>query len=136
MALTNFMTEARVLLVDDDPSCLALLESLFDGDSRFRVSTAVDGTEALRVSRSERPELAIIDVLLPGINGDAVCELIKNDPLTAGTRIILVTGRGTREAQREWRSVGADNLITKPFSPVKMLRTVEAMLGMSGSRGA
>ena len=128
------LTAARVLLVDDDPTCLALLESLFEGDPRFRVSTATDGPEALRISRSEHPDLAIIDVRLPGIDGDAVCDLIKQDPRTAGTRVILVTGRSNREAQATWRIVAADNLVTKPYSPTRMLRTVEAILGIPVGR--
>ena len=133
MEQSQVTSGARVLLVDDDPVCLELMESLFEGDPRFRVSTADDGLEALLAIRSQRPELAIIDVHLPSLGGDVICQQIKSNPLTAGTRVILITGFSTREAHHLWRSTGADNFVTKPFSPVKMHRAVEAMLGMRKS---
>ena len=118
----------NLLLVDDDPDALDLLVSIFDDDSAWDITTAVNGQRALELSRVQHFDLAVLDVNLPGRKGDSVCRLIKHDPRCAGTRVILISGFSVNEATSLTVKAGADAFIPKPFSPMALLGTVESLL--------
>ena len=118
----------KILLVDDHESILVLLEGLLTHPS-IQFLRAGCGEEALHVARSERPDLVVLDVCMPGMDGLEVCEAIKRDPALANTRVILMSAilgeSGLREGGEE---VGADGYLGKPFNPDAVRAGVAAML--------
>jgi CheY-like chemotaxis protein len=125
------MTSRRkVLLVDDHESILVVLERLLAGPCVDFLRAAC-GEEALRLVRSERPDLVLLDVCMPGMDGLEVCDAIKADPALAGTRVILMSAilgqKGLRDGEEE---VGADGYLGKPFDPEAVRSGVHAMLAL------
>jgi DNA-binding response OmpR family regulator len=124
---------ARVLLVDDDPSILALLESTFGGDRRFEIYTALTGDQALHISREVQPHLVLLDVMLPGRDGYSACRLIKNDERCAGTQVVLLSALDQQAEGDTWKKVGADDFLIKPIRPSELLSAVERRLKMTST---
>ena len=120
----------KVLLVDDHESILIVLERLL---AQFRVELlrAGCGEDALRMVRSEHPDVVLMDVCMPGMDGLEVCDAIKRDPELAGTRVILMSAilsaKGLQEGEEE---VGADGYLGKPFDPEAVRSGVRAMLAL------
>lgn len=120
----------KVLLVDDHEAILVVLERLLAQPSvKFlRASTGVD---ALRVARAEHPDVILLDVCMPGMDGLEVCDAIKRDPNLVGTRVILMSAilgeKGLQEGEEE---VGADGYLGKPFDPEAVRAGVAAMLAL------
>lgn len=117
----------RVLLADDDPSLRRLVGTTL-GSEDFELLHAADGDEALEVARREHPGVVLLDVNMPRRNGFEVCRLLKADPATADIRIVMLTARGNDADRQLGREAGADEYFVKPFSPVKLLDTVYALL--------
>jgi len=122
------MTTHTVLIADDEPNILISLEFLMKREGH-RVLLARDGDEALAMIRAERPDLVLLDVMMPGRSGFEVCQAVRAEPDVAGTKILLLTakGRGTEVAQG--LGVGADGYMTKPFSTKELAARVRGMLG-------
>jgi two-component system, OmpR family, alkaline phosphatase synthesis response regulator PhoP len=120
----------KILLVDDHESVLVVLEGLLTQPS-VELFRAGCGEEALQVARCEHPDLVVLDVCMPGMDGLEVCDLIKSDPDLAGTRVILmsaVLGEGSvRDGGEE---VGADGYLGKPFNPDSVRAGVASLLAM------
>lgn len=122
---------AKILLVDDHESILMILEGLLAqcGLQFFRAGC---GEEALFLARQEHPDVVILDVCMPGMDGLEVCDKIKTDPELASTRVILMSAvigeAGLRQGGEE---VGADGYLGKPFNPELVRQGVAAMLTMS-----
>ena len=129
MQSTFAVTARKILLVDDHEMILKLLEGLLAAPSVtfFRAS---NGEEALRVVRREHPDLVVMDVCMPGMDGLEVCDAIKRDPDLAATRVALMSAvigeRGLRDGGAE---VGADAYFGKPFNSESVRRGVSALLG-------
>jgi two-component system phosphate regulon response regulator PhoB len=117
----------RVLLADDDPGLRRLIGTTL-GTEDFEVLQAVDGEEALRVARQQRPELVLLDVNMPKLDGFQVCQTLKADPETAGIKIVMITARATDVDRAHGREAGADDYFVKPFSPIQLLNKVYALL--------
>lgn len=117
----------KVLLADDDPSLRRLVGTTL-GSQDFELLHAEDGDEALAVARREHPAVILLDVNMPRRNGFEVCRLLKADPETADIRIVMLTARGNDADRQLGREAGADEYFVKPFSPVKLLDTVYALL--------
>ena len=115
-------------MADDDPSCSAQLRAALAGGN-FRVYDARDGDAALLVARRERPALAFLDWDMPGRSGAEVCRAMRADENTAPTRIVAVTGRSEARERHRLLAAGADDFITKPFSPLQVLYKVRDHLG-------
>src|SRR6476646_8306246 len=117
----------RILVVDDEPDITALV-AYHLARAGYRVSTAANGTEALKLARTERPDLVILDLMLPGVSGyDVLAELRRLDE-TRDVGVILLTARREEVDRIRGLTLGADDYLTKPFSPAELSLRVAALL--------
>lgn len=116
----------RILLVDDDVLTLDVLRTILDLEE-FEVSTAADGEEALAKVAADRPDAVVLDVMMPGIDGFEVCEKLKGDPATADLPIVLLTAKDRPEDRQRGEDAGADAYLTKPFSPLSLIETLNRL---------
>ncbi|MGW6396171.1 response regulator [Streptomyces sp. NPDC055103] len=115
---------ARILVVDDDPTVAEVVTGYLEG-AGFDVVHAVDGPDALRKAGEHRPELVVLDLMLPGIDGVEVCRRLR----AAGpVPVIMLTARGDEEDRITGLEVGADDYVTKPFSPRELVLRVGSVL--------
>ena len=122
----------RILVVDDEPDITALV-AYHLAKAGFRVSTAANGTDALNAAREERPDIVILDLMLPGLSGyDVLAELRKRDE-TREVGVILLTARREETDRIRGLSLGADDYLTKPFSPQELSLRVAGLLRRLGS---
>jgi DNA-binding response OmpR family regulator len=117
----------RVLIVDDEPNIVLSLEFLLRQQG-YEVSVAPNGEEALAAAARQPPDLVVLDVMLPGLDGFEVCRRLRERPEHADLRILLLTARG-RDAERvRGLEEGADAYVTKPFSTRELMKTVAELL--------
>jgi len=126
---------ARVMIVEDEESILLSLEFLLGKDG-YAVTTARDGAEALRLLGQSTPDLVLLDVMLPLIDGFELCNNIRAMPALAGTRIMLLTARGREAEIARGLALGADAYLTKPFSTRELMDRVRALLASPRTPGA
>ena len=119
-----------VLIADDEPS-LRLLVRVTVGSDEYGLLEAADGDEAWALVRQHRPAVALLDVQMPGRTGLELARAIKADPELAGTRVILLTSKAQAADIAAGLAAGADRYLTKPFSPLELLATVEQALGVA-----
>ncbi len=117
----------RILVVDDVESIVMSLK-MFLERHRYEVITANDGQEGLEKARTEKPDLIILDLMLPKMNGYKVCGLLKKDTRYAKTPIILFTAKAQGEDVKLGQEVGADAYIIKPFEPETLLAKIKELL--------
>lgn len=117
----------KILVVDDEPDVLDLVEFNLKG-SGFEVITASDGEGALRQARAQFPDLIILDLMLPEVDGLEVCKILRRDPSTAGIPVIMVTAKATEIDRILGLELGADDYVTKPFSPRELVLRVKGLL--------
>ncbi len=126
------MAGKRVLVVDDDVKTVELVKLYLNRDG-YRVLTAYDGVEALRLAREGHPDLIVLDLMLPGIDGLEVCRTLRGE---SDVPIIMLTARTTDEDKLTGLGLGADDYVTKPFSPRELTARVRAVLRrLPGERG-
>ncbi|MDD3014414.1 MAG: response regulator [Candidatus Gastranaerophilales bacterium] len=123
------MTNKKILIVDDEQDIVETLTFLFESEG-FACITAYDGEEALNKAKSEMPDLIILDVMLPKINGYKVCRLLKFDAKYKNIPILMVTARSQEEDKAIGEETGADEYITKPFNIEELTQTVKNYLGL------
>ena len=116
-----------VLVVDDEQDILDLVRFRLEHDG-YRVLTASDGQTGLALAQAERPDLCILDVMLPKLSGLEVLAHLREDPSTAAVRVILLTARGQDADVDRGFELGAHDYVTKPFSPKELRRRVHAQL--------
>ncbi len=121
------MTKESVLIVEDDEDILQLLEYNFQ-NAGFDVSVARDGLDALNKIRRQRPDLVLLDIMLPGADGFEVCKSIKRDPKTVQLPVIMLTARGEEVDRIVGLELGADDYVVKPFSPRELILRARAVL--------
>lgn len=117
----------KVLIADDEPNIVISLEFLLRREG-FAVSVAVDGEEALHKARAERPDLVLLDVMMPKMNGFDVCQALRADPELASMRVMMLTAKGRDTEVNKGLGLGADAYMTKPFSTKELLARVRALL--------
>ena len=105
----------RVLIVDDDPQIIRMLEDFLGEDARFEIQTATTGYDAGMVTREFRPDVILLDYILPDINGRVVCERIKSDQELMDTRVIIISGDIRREEINGLLDAGAEDFLPKPI---------------------
>jgi len=120
------MSKEHILIVDDEEDILELIGYNLTRDG-YRVSTAMTGEQALHSARQGRPDLILLDLMLPGIDGLEVCRRLQSDPLTRAIPIIMVTAKGEDADIVTGLELGADDYIIKPFSPRVLLARVRAV---------
>ncbi len=121
------MVTKKILVVDDEPDLVELISYNLKKEG-FEVSSAPDGEEALNKIRKEAFGLVILDLMLPGIQGMELCRILRKDPKTEGLPIIMVTAKGEEVDKILGLEIGADDYLTKPFSPRELIARVKAVL--------
>ena len=119
---------AKVLIADDQANMRQLVRLTLE-TGRFQIFEAPDGESALAVARREQPDLVFLDWTMPGLPGVEVCRALRDDPAHDCMRIVMLTARSQTEDRETARAVGADDYITKPFSPIELLEKVRDVLG-------
>jgi len=120
----------KILVVDDDPQIVELFVDALGRDERFEIQTASTGYDAGMLTESFGPHLIILDYMLPDINGNVVCDRIRNNPHTADTRIIFVSGVVNPDEIEQLKAAGADDFMKKPFDIGKLLIRIGELLGV------
>ncbi|MDX6596972.1 MAG: two-component system, OmpR family, alkaline phosphatase synthesis response regulator PhoP [Gaiellales bacterium] len=121
------MPGARILIVDDEPAIRLLCRVNLQADG-FAVQEAHDGVAAMRIAREWHPELILLDVMMPGEDGFAVAERIRDDPDLSGIRVMFLTARADISDNERARGTGAVGHVTKPFNPSSLGDEVRAAL--------
>jgi DNA-binding response OmpR family regulator len=126
------MSSKRILVVDDDTKTVELVKLYLNRDG-YRVLTAYDGAEALRLARESHPDLIVLDLMLPGIDGIEVCRTLRDE---SDVPIVMLTARTTDDDKLTGLGLGADDYVSKPFSPRELAARVRAVLRrLPGERG-
>ena len=117
----------RILIADDEPDIVTSLEFLMRGGD-YEVRVAINGEEALRLAESFRPDVVLLDVMMPQRSGFEVCQKIRANPALQEIKIIMLTAKG-RDAERDrGLNLGANAYVTKPFSTKELMNTVRGLL--------
>lgn len=117
----------KILIVDDEPNIVLSLEFLLEQDG-FEVAVARDGEEALAQVAAFRPDLVLLDIMLPLLNGYEVCQKIRATPGGDGVRVLMLSARGRELDVSKGMALGADGYITKPFSTRDLIEQVRRVL--------
>ena len=120
----------RILIVDDEPNIVTLLEFLMRG-SDYEVRVARNGEEALRRAESFRPDLVLLDVMMPQRSGFEVCQKIRENPALRDVKIVMLTAKGRDLEKDRGLNLGANAYVTKPFSTKELMNTVRGLLSAS-----
>ena len=127
MSQTRLFRKKRILVVEDQADLLELLREHFREEG-FAIATATNGVDAIRKARSLNPDLIVLDVVLPELDGFAVCEVLRKDAGTATVPIIMVTGLPGQLTRCAGMESGATDFVTKPVSPHDLVARVKDML--------
>ena len=119
--------KAKILVVDDEPEVIELVKYNLE-QTGFEVEAAADGTEALKIARSVLPDLILLDLMLPEMDGLEVCKVLRRDPKTAAIPIIMLTAKAGEIDRIVGLELGADDYVTKPFSPRELVLRVKKRL--------
>lgn len=120
----------KLMIVDDEDGVRALVRMTLDGGA-YQIIEASDGTEALVLARDHRPDLVLLDIMLPDLSGLEVCRQLKSDPDLGPMTVVMLTARAQTADLSDAEQAGADGYFTKPFSPLALTRKVETILGPS-----
>jgi CheY-like chemotaxis protein len=115
-----------ILIADDEPAIVDLVRFTLE-DPQVRIVDAADGAAAVEVARRERPQVALLDVRMPRLDGLETCRRLRALPECGHTRIVLLTAAAQAEDRRRGLAAGADHYLTKPFSPLTLLSLVRAL---------
>ena len=118
----------RILIADDEPNIVISLEFLMQQNG-YDVKTAADGEHALRLIAEFKPDLILLDIMLPLRNGFEVCQKVRENPAWQHTKIVMVTAKGREVEVTKGLALGADLYITKPFATRELLASVRQLLG-------
>ena len=118
---------SRVLIVEDEPHIIESLSFVL-GREGFLVSSALDGEAAVEVLRRDPPDLVILDVMLPRLNGFEVLKLAKADPALKAIPVIVLTAKGQQQDRRLAEEIGSDGFMTKPFSNREIVEQVRRLI--------
>jgi len=127
------MSRTKVVVIEDEPDIVEVITYNLNREG-YRVSPAMRGDEGLQLVRNQSPALVILDLMLPGMDGLSVCQNIKSDPLTKDTAVIIVSAKGEEADVVIGLGFGADDYVTKPFSPRELLARVQAVLRRGAPR--
>ncbi|HVW19668.1 MAG TPA: response regulator transcription factor [Opitutaceae bacterium] len=119
--------KAKILLVDDEPDALEVLGFKLR-EAGFTPLFAKDGAKALAAARADRPDLVVLDLMLPEVDGLEVCKILRRDPLTAAIPILMLTARAAEMDRVIGLELGADDYVTKPFSPRELVLRIRKLL--------
>jgi two-component system phosphate regulon response regulator PhoB len=121
---------AKIMIVDDEPAIRFLITATLE-DEGYELFEAADGREAATLVGDVQPDLIILDVMMPGLTGYELCARLKQDPVTQGIVIIMLTAKGQEQDRRHSEQAGADHYLRKPFSPMELSALVASFLPKS-----
>src|SRR6059036_1917101 len=128
--VTKSRVMPKILVVDDEPDAVELIDFNLKAAS-YEVVTAADGNEALKKARASLPDLIVLDLMLPEVDGLEVCKILRRDPATKEIPIIMLTAKAAEIDRVLGLELGADDYVTKPFSPRELVLRVRALLRRS-----
>jgi two-component system phosphate regulon response regulator PhoB len=117
-----------ILLVDDEPPLRLLVHTTLT-DPGLRILEASDGLAAAKLALDERPDLIVLDWMMPKMNGIDLVRMLRHNPVTADTPIIMLTARGQEADRQQAHAAGVEAYLVKPFSPLELIKKVQAVLG-------
>ncbi len=123
------MNQKKILIVDDEPDVVKLVSARLQS-AGYEVISAYDGDEGLAKARQEKPDLIILDLMLPQINGYEICRLLKFDIKYKHIPIVIFTARAQDSDKHMGKEVGADAYIIKPFEPKVLMDKIKELLGV------
>jgi DNA-binding response OmpR family regulator len=118
----------KVLIADDEPNIVMSLQFLMEA-AGYEVRTVADGAAALRLLDDFRPDLVLLDVMMPTRNGYEICQAIRETPALHGIKVVMLTAKGRDIDAEKGLALGADEYVTKPFATKDLVAKVKAMLG-------
>ncbi|NOT32832.1 MAG: response regulator [Candidatus Eisenbacteria bacterium] len=127
------MAKGKILVVDDEIYIVHILDFSL-GMEGYEVVTALDGEQAVEKARAEHPDLIVLDIMMPKLDGYETCKILKADAATKDIPVILLSAKGRNVDQKVGFEVGADDYITKPFSPRKLVERINSILGQDSSQ--
>lgn len=130
LSVDHHSQSSPILVVDDEPYILRSLSYLLTREG-YAVETASNGEEALALLRKLQPPVVFLDVMMPRMSGYDVCKRIKEDPTLSNTYVIMLSARGQQTDRERGLSGGADEYITKPFSPREVAQRVRCLLKLA-----
>ena len=119
----------KVLLADDDEGVLKVVEAVLGNDGTIQIMVARDGDEAIAMAKEWNPDVIFLDVMMPNRNGYEVCRALKTNLVTSRIKVVMLTGLSEDGDRERAIQEGADDYITKPFSPVELFQKFEEMQG-------
>ena len=122
----------KILVIEDDPSALKFAAYALQ-QGGYQVLTATNGVEGLKMAQDEEPDLLILDVMLPGMDGFELCHRLRNAPATAGLPILMLSVKGRESDRNMGLTVGADQYLTKPIGPAELVASVGQLLEGKGA---
>jgi excisionase family DNA binding protein len=125
----------RILVVDDDPAVVELITEVLASDTRFETRSVNNGFGAGMLIREYHPDLVVLDVMLPDINGKVVCELVRSDPTTQEIKIICISGMIEDDKIEELKTAGADDFMHKPLDVDELIRRICGLLDIEVGPG-
>lgn len=134
MNTANEIIPARVLIVDDNEQNVELLQAYMEEIEGTEISTATDGVQALHTVSETRPDLILLDVMMPNMSGFEVCKQLKEDPTTRDIPIIMVTALNETSDYERGMESGADDFLTRPFDRVEFMARVRSLLRIGKMR--
>ncbi|MCB9846091.1 MAG: response regulator transcription factor [Phycisphaeraceae bacterium] len=126
MSHKDLNEQAKILVIDDEPDLVELLTFNLQ-KCGYIVQTAGDGRRGLDLARKDRPDLAIVDIMMPGLDGVELVRRLRSDPATTGVPVLMLTAKASEADELAGLGVGADDYVTKPFSMKVLLARVEAL---------
>ncbi len=120
-------SKRKILIVDDERYILHILDFSL-GAEGYEVITAGDGEQALERTHSDRPDLIVMDIMMPKMDGFEACKALKANPDTCNIPVIMLTAKGREIDRKRGLDAGADDYLTKPFSPAKLIERVHVVL--------
>lgn len=127
METSNETTSKKVLVVDDNPDAVNILMTVLKRGG-YTVEIARNGSEALQKINEENPELILLDIMMPKMNGFEVCKAVKSDSKTRHITVLMITGKTDTESRAEGLRLGATDYLVKPIHPMEALRKVKEYL--------
>lgn len=118
----------RILVVDDETGIRSLVKVTLAGDPRYQVDEAADGEEALKKIEANKPDLILLDIVMPKMNGIDVCRAVKANPKTRDIYVVMLSSVMEQSQRKQLEDAHPDTFFTKPFSPTALLRKLDELL--------
>ncbi len=127
------MRMRKILIIEDEPEIRTILAMAVENDGTFEAVTAGDGPEGLRIAQSEHPDVILMDVFMPGMDGYEVCRRVKSDPALQHIPVVLLSAQIEHKTQEKTREAGACACLGKPFDPMQLAGRIRGIIDEAAS---